>query len=166
MDSVSLDSLCENFPETNKVGHTYIKDVTLSKEWEAFTREIYSSEYRDAIENITGLDLSGYEVGIGIRRHSKISHGAPHSDVPRKKVTHLMYFNDEWPHDTGRIKVLGSENLSDVHDSVTPVKGAGLMFIVANNSFHGFEPYEGVRQAMQINFEKTGLFSKMFERYK
>ena len=161
----SLDRLCDTFPETPKVGHNDIAHLTLSKEWEALRDEIYSPQYREAIERITGLDLKGYDVGIGIRRFSKLSHGAPHADVPRKKVTHLIYFNHDWPHETGRLRVLRSKNLDDMHEVITPLKGHGIIFVVSKNSFHGFEPFEGVRKVIQINFEKTGWLSKLFETY-
>ena len=139
--------------------------MQLSQEWQAFRDEIYSPAYREAMEQITGLSLSGYEVGIGIRESSKLSHGAPHSDVPRKKVTHLIYFNQEWPYNTGNLRVLRSLNLNDVHDTITPLKGHGIIFVVSKHSYHGFEPFEGVRKAIQINFEKNGFFHKMFSRY-
>ena len=165
LDPEILEKLCEDFPETPKVGHNDAKDLKVGAEWKAFTEEIYSPAYRKAMERITGLQLSGYEVGIGIRRLSKLSHGAPHADVPRKKVTHLIYFNQEWPFTTGRLRVLRSKNLEDVHETITPLKGTGLIFVVSQNSFHGFEPFEGIRKAIQINFEKTGFFSKLFEKY-
>ena len=151
---------------TSKVGHNDVKDVTLSKEWKAFLDEIHSTAYREAMETITGMDLSPFSVGIGIRRLSKLSHGAPHPDVPRKKVTHLIYFNREWPYETGRLRILRSNNLEDVHEVITPLKGYGLIFVVSKNSFHGFEPFEGVRNAIQINFEHPpSLFSKLFSKY-
>ena len=165
LDPKILELLCENFPVTSKVGHNEVSEVTLSNEWKAFIEEIHSAAYREALEKVTGMNLSPYEVGIGIRHLSKFSHGAPHADVPRKKVTHLIYFNHEWPHETGRLRLLRSKNLNDVHDIITPLKGNGLIFVVSKNSFHGFEPFEGVRNAIQINFEHTGWFSKMFSRY-
>jgi len=165
LHSDPLDRLCKNFPATDKIGHNDVKDVQLSQEWQAFRDEIYSPAYRKAMEHITGLSLSGYEVGIGIRESSKLSHGAPHSDVPRKKMTHLIYFNQEWPYNTGNLRVLRSLNLNDVHDTITPLKGHGIIFVVSKHSYHGFEPFEGVRKAIQINFEKNGFFHKMFSRY-
>ena len=165
LDSKVLELLCENFPVTSKVGHNEVADVNLGKEWKAFIEEIHSAAYREAIEKVTGLSLSSYQVGIGLRHLSKLSHGSPHADVPRKKVTHLIYFNNEWPHETGRLRLLRSKNLNDVHDIITPLKGNGLIFVVSKNSFHGFEPFEGVRNAIQINFENTGWFSQMFSKY-
>lgn len=165
IDQGKLEELIRTFPKTNKTGHNYVDEISLSKEWEDFTNEIKSDTYREAMEKITGLELLRYEVGIGIRTLSKISHGSPHSDVSRKKITHLIYFNEEWPHQTGQLRVLGSKDLNDVRDTVSPVKGAGLIFVVSRNSFHGFESFEGERKAIQINFEKTGLLSKIFERY-
>ncbi len=165
LDPEMFEVLCKNFPVTSKVGHNEVKDVTMCQEWKAFIDEIHSSAYREAMESITGLQLSSFEVGIGIRHLSKLSHGSPHADVPRKKVTHLIYFNEEWPHETGRLRVLCSKNLDDVHETITPLKGTGLIFVVSKNSFHGFEPFEGVRNAIQINFEETSFFSKIFSTY-
>lgn len=165
LDPEMLEVLCNNFPVTSKVGHNEVKDVTMCPEWKAFVDEIHSSAYRETMEAITGLQLSSFEVGIGIRHLSKLSHGSPHADVPRKKVTHLIYFNEEWPHKTGRLRVLRSKNLDDVHETITPLKGTGLIFVVSKNSFHGFEPFEGVRNAIQINFEETSFFSKIFSTY-
>lgn len=165
LDPKILESLCENFPVTSKVGHNEVTDVTLGKKWKTFIEEIHSAAYREAIEKVTGSSLSSYRVGIGLRHLSKLSHGSPHADVPRKKVTHLIYFNNEWPHETGRLRLLRSKNLNDVHDIITPLKGNGLIFVVSKNSFHGFEPFEGVRNAIQINFENTGWFSQMVSKY-
>lgn len=161
----TLESLSQYFPTPSKVGYNDPQNLAFCEEWKAFLEEVHSSSYREALEHITGLNLSPYEVGVGFRYLSKLSQGSPHPDVPRKKVTHLIYFNHEWPHGTGRLRVLGSKNLDDVHDVVTPLKGNGIIFVVSNNSFHGFEPFEGVRKAIQVNFEKTGLFSKLFSRY-
>ena len=165
LDPKILDALCENFPLTNKVGHNKISKLSLCPEWHAFIEELHSTAYREAIENVTGMNLSSFEVGIGIRHLSKRSHGVPHADVPRKKVTHLIYFNHEWPEEKGRLRLLRSKNLNDVHEVITPLKGNGLVFIVSKESFHGFEPFEGVRNAIQINFEKTGWVNKLFSRY-
>ena len=160
-----LGELCDTFPTTDHVGFNKASKVALCCQWNAFIEEIHSTAYREAIEKVTGLNLSSYEVGIGIRHFSKLSHGAPHADVPRKKVTHLIYFNNEWPQESGRLRLLRSKNLDDVHDVITPLKGNGLIFVVSRNSFHGFEPYEGVRNAIQINFEHSGWLSKVFSRY-
>jgi SM-20-related protein len=160
-----LNTLCEKFPQTDNVGHTNVNDVRLCDEWRAFVTEINSRAYRSAIEEITGLSLSQYETGIGLRHSSKKSHGTPHSDVPRKKVTHLMYFNKEWPHETGRLRVLRSKSLDDVHEVVHPVNGNGIIFVVTRHAYHGFDSFEGIRKAIQINFEKTSLFSKIVSRY-
>ncbi len=165
LNSSMLQVLCEKFPVTEKIGHNDVSEVELCAEWKAFVDEIYSPSYKEAIETITGLNLTPYDVGIGIRHFSKRSHGAPHADVPRKKVTHLIYFNHEWPEETGRLRLLRSKNLDDVHEVIEPLKGNGLIFMVSKNSFHGFEPYEGIRNAIQINFERTGWFDKMFSRY-
>jgi Rps23 Pro-64 3,4-dihydroxylase Tpa1-like proline 4-hydroxylase len=158
-------SLCEEFPEIADVGHVDSKNVAVSKSWKVFLDEIASSDYRLAMEQVTGLDLSCFQVGIGFRRLSKLSHGAPHCDVPRKRVTHLIYFNKEWPRDTGRLRILRSGNLEDVQETITPLNGHGVIFRVGSKSFHGFEPIEGERKAIQINFERTSMWSKIFARY-
>lgn len=165
LDAECAQTLCREFPDIGEVGHVDAKDVVVSASWKAFLDEIASPEYRGAMEQVTGLDLSSYQVGIGFRRLSKLSHGAPHCDVPRKRVTHLIYFNKDWPRDTGRLRILRSGNLDDVHETITPLNGHGVIFRVGSRSFHGFEPFEGERKAIQINFERTGLWSKLFAKY-
>lgn len=160
-----LEPLSSTFPETSKLGHNNIDELDLPAPWEAFKREIRGDAYRKCIERLCGLSLLHHEVGIGVRYWSKESHGKPHSDVPRKKVTHLIYFNESWPHSGGNLRVLKSKNLKDVHESFTPLSGHGIVFVVTRHAYHGFEPFEGVRKAIQINFEHTGLKAKLTSRY-
>ncbi|MCG6870873.1 MAG: 2OG-Fe(II) oxygenase [Gammaproteobacteria bacterium] len=160
-----LDALTRDFPQLQSVGHVESDKAELSDSWKAFVAAVRSDAYREAMERITGLSLAGLEVGIGLRRLSKASHGKPHVDVPRKKVTHLIYFNETWPHPTGRLHILRSRQLRDSVQAVEPLKGTGVIFVVAKNSFHGFEPFEGIRQAVQINFQSRRGVRDLFSRY-
>lgn len=163
-DSAGLASLAQTFPATDRIGHNNIEHMRLPEPWQAFKRELKSSQYREAIQQATGVDLREYRLKIGLRYWSKPSFGKPQSDVLKKRLTHLMYFNESWPHKRGRFQILNSKRQDDVFSTVTPVAGSGVFFSVSKVSHHGYESFQGVRKAVQVNFEKMNLGAKLGAR--
>ena len=65
----------------------------------------------------------------------------------------LIYFNDPWEAQGGRLRLLRSPtDLNDMIGEVPPDAGTMIAFRRSDNSFHGHEPYEGVRRYVMINW--------------
>ena len=89
---------------------------------------------------------------ITLRGVSRAKDGRIHTDSKSKIATILIYFNEPWTAASGKLRVLGSENMDDYVTEITPDAGAMIAFKVTENCWHGYPAFEGTRQSIQINF--------------
>jgi Rps23 Pro-64 3,4-dihydroxylase Tpa1-like proline 4-hydroxylase len=79
--------------------------------------------------------------------------GEIHTDSKTKLITVLLYMNEGWESDGGRLRLLRSgTDLDDYVAEVPPNGGTLLAFRRADNSWHGHKPHEGPRRAIQLNW--------------
>jgi SM-20-related protein len=92
-----------------------------------------------------------------VRGYLQKKDGAIHTDSKTKIITVLLYLNEGWNSDGGRLRVLRSGNdLESYVAEVAPTQGTLLMFRRSDNSWHGHKPYEGQRRAIQFNWVTSG----------
>jgi SM-20-related protein len=89
---------------------------------------------------------------ITLRGYSRAKDGRIHTDSKSKMATILIYFNDEWVAETGKLRILRSEDMDDYVAEVAPNAGTMIAFKVTDNCWHGYPAFEGTRQSIQINF--------------
>jgi SM-20-related protein len=88
-----------------------------------------------------------------VRGYTRLRDGEIHTDSTTKLITVLLYMNDKWDKDGGRLRLLrNGTDLNDYIAEVPPYGGTLLAFKRADNSWHGHEPYEGKRRAIQLNW--------------
>ena len=79
--------------------------------------------------------------------------GSIHTDSTTKIITVLLYMNERWQEDAGRLRLLrGPDDLEDYVAEVPPYGGTLLVFRRADNSWHGHKPISGPRRAVQLNW--------------
>ena len=79
--------------------------------------------------------------------------GSIHTDSKTKIITVLVYLNNDWDDDGGRLRILrNGTDLENYTDEVSPVNGTLLVFRRSDNSWHGHHPHEGQRRAIQMNW--------------
>ena len=76
--------------------------------------------------------------------------GYAHPDTKHKIITVLLGFSGEWPYESGRLRVLRSNDREDYAFEFAPEFGKMLMFRVCDHSWHGFLPQKGQRMSMQL----------------
>lgn len=76
-----------------------------------------------------------------------------HTDSKSKVATALLYMNPNW-HDTsdGCLRFLSRIDDIDatIAPEIKPLYGEFVVFKRADNSFHGYLPYEGERRIIQV----------------
>jgi len=79
--------------------------------------------------------------------------GTIHTDSETKIITVLLYLNDNWSADGGRLRILrNGTDLDDYVAEVPPSNGTLLVFRRSDNSWHGHKPFEGQRRVVQMNW--------------
>tara|TARA_R110000824_G_scaffold390760_10_gene587794 strand:- start:13574 stop:14221 length:648 start_codon:yes stop_codon:yes gene_type:complete len=143
----------EDFPPIASTGSIPPSELPIKGEFDALLKELEGPEFREAIEEKFDLDLSDRPTMITVRGNCAKNNGKIHTDTESKIITVLLYMNQEWDKDGGRLRILRSgTDLNNIAEEVSPNGGTLLVFRRADNSWHGHEPFEGPRRAIQLNW--------------
>lgn len=119
----------------------------------ALMEELAGEAFRQAIEKKFAIDLSHCGYMATIRGEIREKDGAVHTDSTSKMITVLLYLNEGWSADGGRLRLLRSkDSLDDPVREIEPAGGTLLVFRRSDTSWHGHKPYAGKRRAIQANW--------------
>jgi hypothetical protein len=153
-DFIGNDAISEinrDYPEINDPKNFQIEDLSFGPGFEQFLTELQSDEVREAVGRKFGVDLTGKPSQITVRRLCEAGDGKIHTDSRTKIISALVYFNEEWAHEGGQLRLLRSEsNLEDYAVEVPPKAGTLLVFRRCDHSYHGHKPFDGERRMVQI----------------
>jgi hypothetical protein len=128
-------------------------ELKIHGEFEKLMEELRGAKFRAAIERKFAIDLAGRPTMYTVRGFVREKDGAIHTDSTTKIITVLLYMNERWQEDAGRLRLLrGPDNLDDYVAEVPPYGGTLLVFKRADNSWHGHKPVAGPRRAIQLNW--------------
>ena len=145
-----LDTILADYPAVPGLGSHPPSELQIKG---AFAELMDGPEFQAAIEEKFGLDLSERPTMYTVRGYCRTTDARIHTDSETKVITVLLYLNQKWDADGGRLRVLNSgTDLEDYAAEVPPHGGTLLVFRRADNSWHGHEPFEGQRRAIQMNW--------------
>lgn len=115
--------------------------------------ELEGEAMRAAVGEKLGLDLASHPTLTTIRSRCQARDGRIHPDASFKVATMLLYLNDSWMQDGGRLRVLNSgDDIEDYAAEVPPDFGTLVCFRVQPNSWHGHKPFIGPRRYIMVNY--------------
>jgi len=129
--------------------------------WQALLAQINGPGYRQAMQQMTGLDLNEAILRVAFYRYGPSCWFSPHRDDEQKLVSHIIYFNDQWPKDAGGDLLINrTKDMADVHARVRPVAGTSVAVVRSDSSWHSVEPVhlqrEYTRKSVIAHFYKPG----------
>ncbi len=139
----------------------------LSGAWRELANDLHSPEYRGAMSRLTGLDLTAVPIEANVYHYGPGSCLGPHLDMPIKRVTHVLYFNETWdPKDGGCLSILRSGDPADVASVVPPIVGNSAVLVRSDRSWHSVqrvvESCRKARRAVTVTFYAPGSTSPMW----
>jgi hypothetical protein len=153
LSAKSLGSVIDSYPDIFQGGSYPLDTVTVSPDLQAVIDEMNGAEFERAIEDKFGVELTGLPKMYSLRGYCRKSDGKIHCDSKDKVITVLLYLNDTWAHQGGKLRILRSANdLEAYSEEVPPDDGTLLVFRRSDTSFHGHGPFEGVRRSIQMNW--------------
>ena len=143
----------EDFPPIADPGLLPVEATSYGHRFGALIRELRSEAVARAFSEKFAIDLAGRPTMITVRGRCQEKDGRIHPDSEAKLVTALLYFNDHWESRGGRLRLLRSAtNLNDIIAEVPPDSGTLVAFRRSDCSYHGHEPFVGVRRYIMINW--------------
>lgn len=145
--------MAADFPDLPGAGAFPPGAFVLKGRFAALMDELTGSCFQAAVERRFGIDLSGFPLVYTVRGEVRAEDGGVHTDSPSKLVTVLLYLNEDWTAEGGRLRLLRSaDSLADPVVEIPPLGGTLLIFRRSENSWHGHLPYAGKRRAVQLNW--------------
>ena len=152
----AIEAINNDFPAISHKGSFPLPTLSYGPAFARFMDALKGPAFRRAVESKMGIDLSVRPTMITVRGQSGPGDGQIHTDSVTKLVTVLIYMNPEWESPTGRLRLLKSAtDLDDVIAEVPPDEGTLLVFRNQKNAWHGFEPFEGPRRVIQLNWVRN-----------
>ncbi|MDP9194768.1 MAG: polysaccharide pyruvyl transferase family protein [Acidobacteriota bacterium] len=146
-----------------KVSHA----ADLSHEWRNLAEDFLSPSYRNALSELTGIDLSAAPLEVNVFHYGPGASLGAHSDLPDKIVTHVLYFNDAWdPKNGGCLSILSAKDPAAVVAEIPPIVGSSAVLVRSDNSWHAVSPVVNdsriSRRSLTATFYRAGSVSSMW----
>ena len=148
-----VQAIIKSFPDISDGGSYNIDDVDLQEPFKSLITSIDTPEFRRIICDKFDVQVMDLPMMITLRGYSRQKDGRIHTDSKTKVATILIYLNEAWQADTGKLRILrNGHDMNDYVDEVTPGPGSLVAFKVTDNCWHGYPAFDGKRQSIQINF--------------
>ena len=146
-------AISADYPKIDRPGSFPAGDLHYGPVFARFLAEIQGEAMREAFARKFSVDLAGKPTMVTVRGQARLADGKIHCDSKSKLITVLLYLNAKWEAPGGRLRLLRSaDDLGNMVAEVPPDAGTLLAFKVTPNSWHGHEPFEGQRRAIQLNW--------------
>lgn len=150
--------MLRDFPAIDHAGLLPVEATRPGPSFTALIDELTGPALTLAVSRKFGIDLTGRPTMVTIRGRAQEKDGRIHTDSETKLITALLYFNEEWQSQGGRLRLLrAADDLNDIITEVPPSLGTLVAFQRSDNSFHGHEPFVGVRRYVMINWMASGF---------
>ncbi len=168
LDGADLKAIRADFPKIDGPGLYPLSALSYGPAFQKLLDDINSDELAEVLGKKFGVELKGLPLMITVRGHAQAKDGRIHTDTKDKVVTCLLYLNEEWDNDGGRLRLLrNGDNLDDYAAEIPPNGGSFAAFKVADNSWHGHKPFVGPRQYVMFNWVKSdAALSRQLGRHK
>lgn len=147
-----LEGICRDFPNLDAGGIFNCNEGNTTGELAQFIQELKGGPLQQWLSTQFGLDLHELPTMTTLRGHSRKKDGRVHTDSKDKIITVLIYLNPTWNADTGKLRLLRSNNIEDVYEEVTPSAGTCVIFKVTDNCWHGYKSFVGSRRSIMFNY--------------
>jgi SM-20-related protein len=145
-------TLDADFPRIEQPGLFPVSELQYGPAFAQLLSELEGPELRAAMSEKFAMDLEPRPTIVTVRGRCRRRDGKIHTDSTWKVLSTLLYLNDDWESEGGRLRLLRSDDIDDVVTEIPPEWGMFLAFRRGERSFHGHKPFEGTRRVIQVNW--------------
>lgn len=142
-----------DFPKID-MGGLFLPDFApYGPAFDLLLKELEGPLVRRIVEEKLDIDLAGRPTMVTLRSNCQARDGRIHADSKFKLATLLLYLNEDWVDQGGKLRVLRSgADIEDYAAEVAPEGGLAFCFRVQPNSWHGHKPFVGPRRYVMLNY--------------
>jgi SM-20-related protein len=149
----ALASIGTDFPVISHAGLTPLSELRCGPTFAALVDELRGGDLEEAFSEKFGIDLSRLPLMVTVRARCQRRDGRIHTDTASKVVTALLYLNEPWQAQGGRLRFLRRpDDLEDMIAEVPPEAGTLAAFRRTACSYHGHKPFVGPRRYVMFNW--------------
>ena len=146
-------AIAADYPRIDKPGSFALADVEVKGAVAALIEEMKGEAFRRVIEEKFSLRLADMPMTFTLRGMCGDKDGYIHTDSKSKIITILVYLNEEWAPEGGRLRLLrNGRDLEDYVAEAPPTFGSLVAFKRSDRSWHGHKPFHGPRRVLQMNW--------------
>jgi len=168
LPAAELKQVNADYPDIDSAANHDLRDLDYGPHFAQLVRELETPEFKEHLGKKFNVDLSDSPTSITVRKYCERTDGNIHTDHASKLITVLVYFNECWDAEGGRLRMLRSaSNLDDYTAEVEPLGGRLLAFRRTDWSWHGHKQFVGERRMLQYNFlsnNKIALLNQKISR--
>lgn len=160
-----IGGILADYPTIGKGGSYPLIALDYGPVFKALCAELQGKTLRSAFAEKFDMDLSHRPTTLTVRGRCRPKDGQIHTDSDSKLITVLVYLNESWEADGGRLRLLRSaDSLDDMIAEVPPEAGSMVCFRNRENAWHGHGPFDGVRRVLQLNWVTDEAAVRQSER--
>ena len=161
----ALARINADYPLIESAANHDLESLKYGAAFAKFIEELTGDEVRNKIANKFDLNLDQSHTTITVRKYCEKTDGNIHTDHRSKILTVLVYFNEDWPHEGGRLRFLHSnEDIENYAAEIEPQGGTLLAFRRTDHSWHGHKQFVGERRMLQLNYLQNSMLSTIHQK--
>ncbi len=153
LDVDALARVNRDYPTIDSAANHDLENLSYGAAFEALMEELRGPTMARVLGEKFDMELASLPTTVTVRKFCERTDGNIHTDHKSKVITVLLYFNEQWEHEDGQLRLLRSgDDIEDYAAQVPPVGGTLLVFRRTDHSWHGHTRFVGERRMVQINY--------------
>ena len=155
-DFIGVDALTQvnsDYPAIETAANHALENLTYGPAFETLMGEMRGAAFANVLGEQFSMDLASMPTTVTVRKFCERTDGNIHTDHKSKVITVLLYFNEQWDHPEGQIRLLrAKDDIENYAAQVPPEGGTLLAFRRTDHSWHGHTRFVGERRMVQVNY--------------
>lgn len=142
-----------DYPAIDTAANHSLEKLQCGASFAALMEELQGADFAAVLGERFDMELTSLPTTVTVRKFCERTDGNIHTDHKSKVITVLVYFNENWEHEDGQLRMLRSpSDIGDYVAQVPPLGGTLLAFRRTDHSWHGHTQFVGERRMVQVNF--------------
>ena len=141
------------YPAIDSAANHALDSLDYGAAFAELMQELQDQPFAEVLGQLFDMELASLPTTVTVRKYCERTDGNIHTDHKSKVITVLLYFNQDWQHQEGQLRMLrAKDDIENYTAQVTPHGGTLLAFRRTDHSWHGHTRFVGERRMVQLNY--------------